>query len=373
MKEQKQEVLVQPSDINLKVEFLGHTLRNPLALTEGPATGSAERIRRASDHSIGVMFTKGIRPQPATSPNPFIAKTGRSSLMNADWSDVGFEQWLEEIESLRDRDFMLVTSIAKNYVTPQVAADMAVEIAKREPDAISLVDYDPDDLIQAVRLTRPQIKLPLMVKLCPFMPRLEEVLKALVEAGIDGVAAMDSIGPVLAVDVSTGLPSMGSEDGSGYLSGEAIKPVMIKYVYEISRFVDLPVVGVGGVNKAEDVVEATMVGATVVGMVAAPLLRGLQVFDRVEEQLRHYLAGRGVADINTLRGFTHRKLAEMEMRYDARAVIDPEKCTNCGLCVRVCFKQAPIEAEASTRIQHERCVGCGLCVSVCPQNAIIVE
>ena len=205
---------MQANEVNLTVDFLGHTLRNPLALTEGPATGSERAIRRAAEHSIGVIFTKGMRPKPAISPNPFIAKTGRSSLMNADWSDIGFEQWLKEIEALRERDFMLVTSIAKNYVTPQEAADMAEEIAKRGPDAVSLVDYDPDDLIRAVKLTRPRVKLPLMVKLCPFMPRLEETLKELVAAGIDAVAAMDSIGPVLVVDAETGQPSMGSEDGA---------------------------------------------------------------------------------------------------------------------------------------------------------------
>ena len=222
---------MQPEGVNLSVDFLGLKLRNPLALTEGPLTGSAERMRRAAEHSIGIMFTKGIRPQPATSPNPFIAKTGHNSLMNADWSDIGFVQWLEELDSLRERDFPLVVSIAKNYVTPQQAADMAEELAKHGPDAISLVDYDPDDLIRAVKLARPRVQLPLMVKLCPFMPRLEQLLKELVDAGIDAVAAMDSIGPVLSVDIETGLPIMGSEDGSGYLSGEAIKPVTVKYIY----------------------------------------------------------------------------------------------------------------------------------------------
>jgi dihydroorotate dehydrogenase len=364
---------MQPETVNLGVEFLGHTLPNPLALTEGPATGSAERIRRAAGHEIGVLFTKGIRPRPATSPNPFITRTGRSSLMNADWSDIGFEQWVDEVESLRERDFMLVASIAKNYVTPQEAANMAEELARHGPDAISLVDYDPDDLIRAVKLARPRVKLPLMVKLCPFMPRLEETLKELVAAGIDAVAAMDSIGPVLVVDVETGLPTMGSPDGSGYLSGEAIKPVMVKYVYEISRFVDLPVVGVGGVKRAQDVVEVTMVGGTVVGMVAAPLLRGLQVFDQVEKQLRTYLAGRGVADINELRGLTHRRVAQAEMRHDARATIDPALCGLCRICSRVCFMQAPVEVEDTMRIQIERCVGCGLCVSVCPEGAIRLE
>jgi len=364
---------MQPDEVNLTVDFMGLRLPNPLALTEGPLTGSAARIRRAAERSIGILVTKGIRPEPAISPNPFIAKTGRRSLMNADWSDIGYVQWLEDLDELRNRDFVLVASIAKNYVTPEVAADMAEEVAKRGPDAVAMVDYDPADLIRAVRLARPRVKRPLMVKLCPFMPRLEETLKQLVEAGIDGVAAMDSIGPVLAVDVETGLPSMGSEDGTGYLGGEAIKPVTVKYVYDISRFVDLPVLGVGGVRTAEDVVEMTMVGATAVGMVARPLLEGLQVFDRVEQQLREHLAAREVADINSLRGLTHRSVAETEMQFDGRAVIDEAKCTNCGLCVRVCFQQAPLETEDTTRIRPHLCVGCGLCVSVCPQTAIALR
>jgi dihydroorotate dehydrogenase/ferredoxin len=361
---------MKPEEVNLSVDFLGHKLRNPLALTEGPLTGSADRIRRASEFAIGVMFTKGIRPQPATSPNPFIAKSGKRNLMNADWSDIGFEQWLKDIKELRERDFMLVTSIAKNYVTPEEAADMAEEVAKCGPDAISLVDYDPDDLIRAVKLTRPRVKVPLMVKLCPFMPRLEETLKELVNSGIDAVAAMDSIGPVLVVDVETGLPSMGSGDGSGYLSGDAIRPVMVKYVYDIASYVDLPVVGVGGVSHGEDVVEVTMVGATAVGMVAAPLLRGLEEFDCVEKDLRRYLAAREINDINSIRKLTHQRVAEAEMREDARAVIDQDKCSNCGSCVKVCFMQAPVEIDGVTSIITEKCVGCGLCVSICPQNCI---
>ena len=91
---------MQPEEVNLSVDFLGLRLRNPLALTEGPLTGSAERIRRAAEHSIGLLVTKGIRPEPAVSPSPFIARVGCNSLMNADWSDIGFTQWLEDLDAL---------------------------------------------------------------------------------------------------------------------------------------------------------------------------------------------------------------------------------------------------------------------------------
>ena len=85
------------------------------------------------------------------------------------------------------------------------------------------------------------------------------------------------------------------------------------------------------------------------------------------------MAAREVADINSLRGLTHRSVAETEMQFDGRAVIDEAKCTNCGLCVRVCFQQAPLETEDTTRIRPHLCVGCGLCVSVCPQTAIALR
>ena len=74
-----------------------------------------------------------------------------------------------------------------------------------------------------------------------------------------------------------------------------------------------------------------------------------------------------------MRGLTHRRVTQAEMRFDGRAGIDEAKCTNCGLCVRVCFQQAPLETEDMTRIQPDLCVGCGLCVGVCPQRAIALR
>ncbi len=67
--------------------------------------------------------------------------------------------------------------------------------------------------------------------------------------------------------------------------------------------------------------------------------------DKVEERLRQHLAGRGVADINNLRALTHCRVAEAETRHDARAVIDPGKCTNCGWSV--CAGLLPASARRS--------------------------
>ncbi len=354
--------------VNLSVDFLGLKLRNPLAITEGPLTKDAETIRRALSHEVGIVFTKGMRPQPAVSPSPYIVKAGRS-LMNADWSDIGFEAWLEEIRSL-DRGTPFVASIAKNYVTAQEAVEMAEQLQAAGAPIISMCDYVPEQLVETVRLARPRLKVPLMVKLPPFLPNLEQTLGQLVEGGIDAIAAMDSIGPALEIDIDTGLPTLGSQDGTGYLSGMAIRPVTVKYIYEISRFVDVPVVGVGGVSSARDVLEMTMVGATCVGMVAAPLLRGLEVFDRVAKDLRELLVERGVKDIAALRRLTHRRLRDFCCSYELRSKIDYDLCNYCRLCAKVCFASAISDTGAKVVADRTRCVSCGLCASVCPVGAI---
>ncbi|KPL20397.1 MAG: hypothetical protein AMJ93_12055 [Anaerolineae bacterium SM23_84] len=354
--------------VNLSVDFLGLRLRNPLAITEGPLTRDAETIRWALEHELGIVFTKGIRPQAAVSPSPYIVKAGRS-LMNADWSDIGFQAWLEQIRRL-DKGMPFVVSIAKNYVTPAEAVEMAVQLEAAGAPIISMCDYVPEQLVETVRLARPRLKVPLMVKLPPFLRNLEQVLEQLVEGGVDAIAAMDSIGPVLEIDIETGMPTLGSQDGTGYLSGTAIRPVTVKYIYEISRFVDVPVVGVGGVNSARDVVEMVMVGATCVGMVAAPLLRGLGVFDRVAGDLRKLLGKLGVQDINAIRGLTHRRLREFSINYDRRSQIDYDLCNYCRLCAKVCFVRAITDTGEKVLADRSRCVSCGLCASVCPVAAI---
>ena len=352
----------------LSIDFLGFKLKNPLMLSEGPLSGNMRFIKRASEYSIGLIFTKGIRLKPVNSPVPYIRKYEKS-LINADWSCIGLKEWLKVIRK-QSIDVPLITSIAKNYVTPDTAVEMAVELVRAGSKAVSFVDYNTDELIKTVRSARKKIKVPVMVKLPPFVPRIEEVLKGLVKAGIDAVAAMDSIGPVLSIDIDTGAPVLGSRDGSGYLSGRYILPVTLKYIYEISRFTDLPVVGVGGVWDYKSALQMIMAGASGVGMVSEPILKGFKVFNRVDRDLKSYLKDKNIRSIGELKGITHKITAEREASTVLKAWIDIDICTSCGLCGKVCYSEAISSTIPGYKVNKESCSGCGLCGSVCPANAV---
>ena len=271
----------------LEIDFLGYTLKNPLMLTEGPLSGTETLLIKASESEAGLIFTKGIRPEQVKSPVPFM-NIYKGSLFNADWSCIGIENW----ETIIERNIIetpLVVSIAKNYVKPEIAVLMAERLAKAGAKIISFVDYDAIQLEETVRLARPRLKVPIMVKLPPFLKDLEKHLKNLVDSGVDAIAAMDSIGPVLSIDIDTGATTLGSRDGSGYISGKYILPVTLKYIYDISCYVDIPVVGVGGVTDSESAIQMIMAGATGVGMVASPMLKGLNQFKKISDGLKAYL------------------------------------------------------------------------------------
>ncbi len=355
----------------LGIDFLGFKLKNPLMLTEGPLSGTEYLIRKASESDAGLIFTKGIRPYKKKSPVPFM-NINKGSLFNADWSCIGIEEWVGIIERL-EMETPLVVSIAKNYVSPETAVSMAERLVKAGAKIISFVDYDPLQLVETVTLARKRIAIPIMVKLTPFLRDLEGNLRALVDAGVDAIAAMDSVGPVLAIDTETGAPLLGSEDGSGYISGRSILPVTLKYIYDITGFVDIPVVGVGGVTDADSALQMIMSGATGVGMVTSPMVNGLKQFEKVSNGLRRYLLNHKYGDIKEIRGLTRSVNKIKKTSVDYKAVICEAKCSNCGACLRVCYSNAISPGQDWHLIDKSNCIGCGLCSGVCRESAIHFE
>ena len=352
---------------DLSVDLCGIRLRNPLILASGPLSWNAEAVRAAFDAGASAVVTKTIRPEATLNPSPHIARAGRGSMLNTEgWSDLPAEQWIKaELPALRRCDGVLIASTGH---TPAEVEQLAGPLAASGADLLELVSYDARDAAPMARAAKATASIPVLVKVSANWPNLGETVRACLQAGADGFTAVDSLGPALAIDVETGRPKL---DSFAWLSGEAIRPMAVRAVAEIGLAHRVPIVGTGGVTRAEDVAEMMMAGATAVSVHTAPLLRGLGWFESVRRSLERWMEEHGVQTLDDIRGTALRWLRDEPSHEALRFTFDEHACNGCGRCVTVCaYKARSLQPDGSLTLDRGLCRSCGLCVSVCPTGAL---
>jgi len=355
---------------DLTVTLCGLTLRNPLVLASGPLSWNAAAIRAAWAAGAAAVVTKTIRLPATVNPVPHIAAAGGGSLLNTEgWSDLPAVQWIDrELPALRDRPGVLIVSVGH---TPAEVAQLAGPLAQAGADALELVSYRAEDAAPMVLAAKESIGIPVLIKVSANWPDLVDVVGHCLAAGADGVTAIDSIGPALRIDVETGRPLLGA---FAWLSGAAIRPIALRVVAEVCLRHNVPVVGTGGVGRAEDVVEMVMAGATAVGVHTAPLLRGLGWFSETLARLERWLAEHGHDSLADLRGVALPHLREPSSHDRLAFAFDAEACTRCERCVTVCaYGARRLQPDGSMALDRVLCRSCGLCAMVCPTGALRVR
>jgi dihydroorotate dehydrogenase/Pyruvate/2-oxoacid:ferredoxin oxidoreductase delta subunit len=356
---------------DLHVELCGVNLKNPVIASSGPLCFNALGMRRCFDAGAAAAVTKTIAPVPAVNPVPHIRDIGRGMLLNTEkWADLSVEQWVQdELPSLRDASGVVIASLGHSA--------SAVEALVRQVARLDMVkmlevtSYYASDMAPMVQAVKRVTDVPVLIKACADWPDFSRVIDDCVDAGVDGITAGDALGPVLHIDVETARPAMGGNYGYARLSGTAIKLLWVRIVADIRRrHVGLPIVATGGITSPEDAVEMLMAGATAVAACSAPMLRGVQWFERTIAGLGRWLDKHGYASIADVRGLALPNLVEGEDHRPLSFRFVATKCNECGRCVLVC----PYEARQLTgklmSLDGQRCRSCGLCVSTCSTMAL---
>ena len=374
---------------DLSVTLCDLKLKNPLILSSGPLSWNAEGIRAAFAAGAAAVVTKTIRPQATANPVPHIAAVGHRSLLNTEgWSDLPARQWIEdELPALAGRDGVLIASAGH---TPPEVEQLARPLAQAGADMLEVVSYKAEDAAPMVVAAKSAVSIPVLVKVSANWPNLLDIVDACLGAGADGITAIDSIGPTLRVDVERGRPFLGS---FAWLSGAAILPIALWSVAAtasrplfgeaatasrplfgeaaIGLCHKVPVVGTGGVTRAEDIVEMVMAGATAVGVHTAPLLDGLDWFGKTLTQLERWLDDHGHPCLADLRGAALPHLHAAASHTPLTFAFDPATCTQCARCITVCaYRARQLLPGPRMALDKARCRSCGLCVSVCPTRAL---
>jgi dihydroorotate dehydrogenase (NAD+) catalytic subunit len=275
------------------------------------------RVARAG--AGGVTFKScSLKPRPGY-PNPTILDWGPGLINAVGLSNPGVEVMVEEIRAAKKSLAPLGVPVIASIFAETIYdfGTIARFISEAEPHLIEVniscpnIDdryrqmfaADPYVVAQVTRRVKQNTEIPILVKLSPNVTDVAKIARTAVEAGADGITAINSLGPGLILDVETCRPVLAH--GTGGVSGPAMRPIAVRCVRDICRAVDVPVVAVGGVTSGRDVVEMILVGATAVGIGSAIHYRGMEVFREVCQELREYMARHGYADLEAFRGRAH--------------------------------------------------------------------
>ncbi len=305
------------SEIDLSTTLCGVRLPNPTVLASGILGLSHEVMVRVARAGAGAITTKSCSLQPRSGHhNPTILDWGYGLINAVGLSNPGVEVMVEEIRAAKEHLAPLGVPIIASIFAESIYdfGTIARFISEAEPDLIEVniscpnIDdryrqmfaANPYVAAQVTRRVKQNTHIPVLVKLSPNVTDITEIAKAVVEAGADGITAINSLGPGVILDIETCRPVLAH--GSGGLSGPGIRPIAVRCVRDICRAVNVPVVAVGGVTEGRDVIEMLLVGATAVGIGSAVYYRGIEVFDRVCDELRAYMERHRFTKLDEFRG-----------------------------------------------------------------------
>jgi len=268
---------VSSSDrVDLTVQVGALRLRNPI-LTAGGTFGYGVEFAHLVDlEKLGGIVTKGISKEPLEgAPAPRLCETPSGMLNAVGLQNIGVEAFIQDkLPLLRKYNTHTIVNVFGYCLDDYLAAILRLE----EAEGISAYELNiscpnvkrggmqfgsnansVEEVVGAAR--KAAGKRPLWVKLMPLVTDIGVIAKAAEGAGADALTVANTY-PAMAVDVSSGRSRIGSLTGG--LSGPAVKPITLRLVWEVGKAVKIPILGLGGVETAGDVLEYLSVGASAV-------------------------------------------------------------------------------------------------------------
>lgn len=304
---------------DLSVEFCGVKFKNPIVLASGILGVTADSMAQVVRNGAGGVTSKSLWPyEHQGHPNPTIISTQEWMLNAVGIPDAGPEKAREEITRFREVcDAPFIANIVGGVMDDYEA--IAKEVAAMNPDIIEINISCPnveDELGKPMACSVSKSsevtkkvkaivgdKIPVIVKLSPNVEDIVSIARGVMESGANGITAINTVGPGMAINIESAQPILANRTGG--LSGPAIKPLAVKYVYDIYKNLKAPIIGTGGVLTGRDAIEMMMAGATLVGVGSAVWYRGQDVFGKIVNEMNEWCDANGVKNLKDIIGKAH--------------------------------------------------------------------
>lgn len=298
--------------MNWSVRIGSLVMPNPVTVASGTFGYGVEYARLLDLNQLGAVVVKGIRLEPVRgNPTPRTVEVA-SGLINAiGLQGPGVEGFIEKywpflktlkvpvIINIWGRTIEEYAEVARRFDALEGVGGLELNVScPNIKEGGSHFGTDVRLLEKVVTACRQATRLPLITKLSPNVASIVPFAQAAEAAGSDALSIMNSY-PAMAIDIETRRPRLANITGG--LTGPCIKPIAIKLVWEAARAVKIPIIGMGGIQSAEDALEFIIAGASAVAVGTANFYEP-QTSLRVLEGIRDYLQRHRVDDLKSLVG-----------------------------------------------------------------------
>lgn len=299
------------TSVNLAVNLGGLTMKNPVTTASGTFAAGMEYSDFVDVSALGAVTTKGVSlngwegnasPRIAEVPSgmlnsiglqnpgvahlkseelPWLREQGATTIVNV--SGHSFDEYVQVIEALED--------------APVDAYEVNISCPNVDAGGMTLGTHVPS-VEKVVSLCREATSRPLIVKLTPNVTDITEIARAAEASGADAISLINTL-LGMAIDVKRRRPVLARVVGG--FSGPAVKPVALRMVWQCSKAVSVPILGMGGVATGTDAVEFMLAGATAVAVGTANFMNPQATVDMIDGII-DYCEEQGVNDVNDLIG-----------------------------------------------------------------------
>jgi len=402
--EQIRGAFIVPQEPDLTMDICGVKLENPFLLSSSVVASNYEMCAKAFRAGwAGAAFkTICTFPQHEASPRFSTVSDHSNSFCGfkniEQLSDHSVEENMEIFRRLK-ADFpnkVIVASIMGQNEAEwtslarqcqEAGADVIecnFSCPNMESDSLGVTIGQDAALIEKfTRAVRRGTTLPVLAKMTPNITDMVPMAEAAKRGGADGIAAINTINSITGVNINTftAEPDVHGSSIVGGYSGQAVKPIALRFISDMARSQSLTgmhISGMGGIENWVDALEFISLGAGSLQITTAVMQYGYRIIDDLLDGLKYYLKVKGFKNVRSLVGAAVSSIVphnQLERDTILLPKFNVEKCVGCGRCYISCFdgghQAIEFDIESRTpRLDAKKCVGCHLCRLVCPSKAI---
>lgn len=299
------------------IKITGLELKNPTILAAGIMGTTAASLIRIANRGAGAVVSKSIGPIPNDGHhNPTMIELDCDTYLNAmGLPNPSYEAFLPELKIVKHKsDIPVIASIFGSNKDEFIK--VAEGLLDGKPDAFELNISCPHasgygssigtDCVMVKAVTNAVCEItdiPVWVKLTPNVTDIISIGKTAEDAGADAIVAINTVRG-MSIDIHSGYPILGNRFGG--ISGNAIRPVAVKCVYDLYTNLDIPVIGVGGISKWEHAVEMMMAGASAV-QIGSAIYNSLSIFSEINKGINEFMIQHNYNKIKDIIGIAHER------------------------------------------------------------------